>query len=105
MDAFLNAALTILEFVVAFSFLMFIHEFGHFIVSKSFKIEVEEFGFGFPPKIVNLFKFKGTQVTLNWIPFGAFVRPKGENDPAIKGGLASANPWKRLAVFLAGTCF
>ncbi len=102
MSSILSVALTILEFIVAFSLLMFFHEFGHFIVSKLSGIEVEEFGFGFPPKIVNLFKFKGTQVSLNWIPFGAFVRPKAENDPSVKGGFAAANPWKRLAVFLAG---
>ena len=85
MSSVLSAAITILEFVVAFSLLMFFHEFGHFIVSKLFGIEVEEFGFGFPPKMVNLFKFKGTQISLNWIPFGAFVRPKAENDPTVKG--------------------
>ena len=102
MSSILSAIVTILEFVIAFSLLMFFHEFGHFIVSKAFGIEVEEFGFGFPPKLVNLFKFKGTQISLNWIPFGAFVRPKAENDPSVKGGFAAANPWKRLSVFLAG---
>lgn len=44
----------------------------------------------------------GTRFTLNWLPLGGFVRPKGENDPSIPGGLAAANPWKRLAVLFAG---
>jgi regulator of sigma E protease len=44
----------------------------------------------------------GTEFTLNWLPLGGFVRPKGENDPNVPGGLAAANPWKRLAVLLAG---
>jgi|GEM_PF-125625 len=44
----------------------------------------------------------GTRFTLNWLPLGGFVRPKGENDPDVKGGLAAANPWKRLAVLFAG---
>lgn len=44
----------------------------------------------------------GTDFTLNWLPLGGFVRPKGENDPMIKGGLAAANPWARLAVLFAG---
>jgi regulator of sigma E protease len=39
---------------------------------------------------------------LNWLPLGGFVRPKGENDPNVPGGLAAANPWKRLAVLFAG---
>ena len=44
----------------------------------------------------------GTRFTLNWLPLGGFVRPKGENDPNVPGGLAAANPWKRLAVLFAG---
>jgi regulator of sigma E protease len=44
----------------------------------------------------------GTRFTINWLPLGGFVRPKGENDPKIAGGLAAANPWKRLAVLFAG---
>lgn len=93
---------TLLQFIVAFSLLMFFHELGHFALSKWFKIEVEEFGFGFPPRMMKLFKIKETEFTLNWIPFGAFVRPKGENDPKVAGGLAAANPWKRLGVLLGG---
>jgi len=45
----------------------------------------------------------GTDFTLNWLPLGGFVRPKGENDPKIKGGLAAASPWARLAVLFAGS--
>jgi regulator of sigma E protease len=44
----------------------------------------------------------GTRFTLNWLPLGGFVRPKGENDPNVPGGLAAASPWKRLAVLFAG---
>jgi len=44
----------------------------------------------------------GTEFTLNWLPVGGFVRPKGENDPNVPGGLAAANPWKRLGVLFAG---
>jgi len=44
----------------------------------------------------------GTLFSINWLPFGGFIRPKGENDPTIPGGLASANPWKRLVVLVAG---
>ena len=44
----------------------------------------------------------GTRFTLNWLPLGGFVRPKGENDPNVPGGLAAASPWKRLFVLFAG---
>ncbi len=94
--------LRILEFVILFGFLLFTHEFGHFIISKLFKVEVEEFGFGFPPRIVRLFRLWGTDFTLNAIPFGGFVRPKGENDPNVPGGLGSAKPGVRLSVLLGG---
>jgi regulator of sigma E protease len=44
----------------------------------------------------------GTRFTLNWLPLGGFVRPKGENDPIGRGGGAAPTPWKRLAVLVAG---
>lgn len=102
MNPFFSLILSIVEFILAIGVLAFIHEFGHFITSRLFKIEVEEFGFGFPPRAVRLFNLWGTEFTLNWIPFGAFVRPKGENDPNVPGGLAAANPWKRLVVLMGG---
>lgn len=81
---------------------IFIHEFGHFVAARLLKVEVEEFGFGLPPRMLKLFRWKGTDFTLNWLPFGGFVRPKGENDPSIAGGLAAASPWTRLGVLVAG---
>jgi regulator of sigma E protease len=92
----------IIEFVIALGVMIFIHEFGHFIVCKLLHIEVEEFGFGYPPRALTLFEAGGTKFTLNWLPFGGFVRPKGEQDPDVPGGMAAANPWKRIAVLLAG---
>ena len=199
-----------LIFVAVFAGVVFIHEFGHFIVSKLLKVEVEEFGFGFPPRMLTLWRQKGylllksgqrleiprsfslsgwsavlnrelkitadregdklilrplewtettpkgpgsidplkkadisiepsgrvidksldkaterkvmigshagaielkdviaeahpgTEFTLNWLPLGGFVRPKGENDPTVPGGLAASSPWTRLAVLFAG---
>lgn len=201
--------LSLIVFVLVFAAVVLIHEFGHFIVARLFKIEVEEFGFGLPPRLLTLYRQKGylvlksgkrieipadiglplpwsgligrvipitvqqvneqwvlrtlditallqemsapathplkeknilvdergqvvpgktapkpvvigkqvgeialneeiaevhagTEFTLNALPLGGFVRPKGENDPAIAGGLAAANPWARLGVLLAG---
>jgi regulator of sigma E protease len=102
MEAISGTILRIGEFIIAFGLLVFLHELGHYVFAKLFNIEIEEFGFGFPPRLVKLFQFRETEVTLNWIPFGAFVRPKGENDPAVPGGLAAANPWARLAVLFGG---
>ncbi len=97
-----SGLLPILQFIVAIAVLIILHELGHFLMSKVFGVEVEEFGIGFPPRIVKLFEAGGTEFTLNWIPLGGFVRPKGENNPDIHGGLAAANPFIRIAVFLMG---
>lgn len=94
--------LSALIFIAVFAGVVFIHEFGHFIVARLLGVEVEEFGFGLPPRMLTMFHWKGTEFTLNWLPIGGFVRPKGENDPNIAGGLAAASPWTRLGVLLAG---
>lgn len=78
------------------------HEFGHFALAKLLGVRVEEFGIGFPPKIVTMFTAGGTRFTLNLIPLGGFVRPAGEDDPAIEGGLAGSNKMTRAAVLVAG---
>ncbi|MCU0484934.1 MAG: M50 family metallopeptidase [Anaerolineales bacterium] len=94
--------LAVLEFIAALAALIIIHEIGHFVACKIFKIEVEEFGLGFPPRLTRLFTWRNTEYTLNWIPLGGFVKPKGENDPTIPGSLAAASPWVRIGVYLAG---
>jgi regulator of sigma E protease len=98
----------ILDWVVAiflFGLLLFIHELGHFLMCRLTGVKVEEFGFGFPPKLVKLFTWQGTEITLNWIPFGAFVRPLGEDDPTVEGGLAAASKRVRVLVLLGGVLF
>ena len=97
-----NSILTVIEFVVALGVLLLVHELGHYLAGLLFGIKAEEFGFGYPPKLLKLFTIAGTDFTLNLIPFGAFVRFKGENDPDVEGGLASANKWKRLGTLLSG---
>lgn len=196
--------LTLLVFVLVFGGMIFLHEFGHYIVARFFKIPIEEFGFGIPPRVLRLWRGKGqltiggqsvtipsnfdlpfewqdglhreahatadmvndklvlrtiklahaepmsaaaqpvmednddlslkaeyqpstsaepvkqatpgaialhgvltavepgTELTLNALPLGGFVRPRGENNPDVPGGLAAANPWQRLAVLFAG---
>jgi regulator of sigma E protease len=185
-------------FVLVFAGIILVHESGHFIVARLLNIEVEEFGFGFPPRLLRLWRGKGsiligkerlvipinfdlpfdpklsihrqvtavaisksgklvlssiafaapdngqppvpsaeaapadppsekaqgspasqnpseihlsgiineirpgTEFTLNWIPLGGFNKVKGEDNPDVPGGMAAANPWKRITVLLAG---
>ncbi|MCA9960378.1 MAG: site-2 protease family protein [Anaerolineales bacterium] len=79
-----------------------VHEWGHFSAARLCRIRVEEFGIGLPPRAARLFTRKGTLFSLNWIPLGGFVRPAGENNPDIPGGLAAAPWWARLLVLGAG---
>ncbi len=57
--------------------LVIVHEGGHFFTAKFFKIRVDEFGFGFPPKIFS-FKKGETEYSFNMLPFGGFVKIFGE---------------------------
>ena len=93
----------IIQFILAIASLILIHEIGHFVAAKIVGIEVTEFGIGFPPRILKLFEYRGTEYTLNWIPLGGFVRPKGMIDPDEPGGLGAAKPMKRIFFYLAGS--
>ncbi len=94
---------TLIIFLLALGGMIFVHELGHFIAARWAGVEVEEFGLGLPSyRIATLFTWQGTAFTIHALPLGGFIRPKGENDPTIPGGLASANPWKRLVVLFAG---
>ena len=70
--------MSILIFILVLAILIIVHEYGHFIVAKKSGIRVDEFGLGYPPRAKVLFKRKGTIFTLNWIPFGGFVKIFGE---------------------------
>src|SRR4030043_10845 len=91
----------LLIFIGVFFFSSTCHELGHFIASRRAGIVVEEFGIGFPPRLFAI-KRGETEYSLNLIPLGAFVRPAGENDPTVPGGLAGKGPWTRMGVYAAG---
>lgn len=71
--------MTILIFILILSFLIIIHELGHFVTAIWMKVKVEEFGIGYPPRAMTLFKWRGIPFTLNWLPFGGFVKMEGED--------------------------
>lgn len=71
--------LTALVFLLILSALVLIHEAGHYFVAKKFGIKVEEFGFGFPPRLWGK-KIGETIYSINWLPIGGFVKLYGEDD-------------------------
>ena len=70
--------MSIIIFIISLAILILVHEFGHFIVAKKSGIHVHEFGLGFPPKLWGKM-WRGTEYTLNAIPFGGFVKIFGED--------------------------
>jgi membrane-associated protease RseP (regulator of RpoE activity) len=60
---------TLIVFLLVISVLIFVHEFGHFIVAKKSGVKVDEFAFGFGPKVFS-FQWGETLYSLNWIPLG-----------------------------------
>lgn len=101
----------ILIVIISLSILVLIHELGHFLTAKFFGVKVEEFGFGFPPRLFGK-KIGETVYSFNLLPFGGFVKIFGE-DGEIKPESAnlslsannnfSAQPiWKRSLIVLAG---
>jgi len=101
--------LTIVIIILGFSFLVIAHELGHFLAAKWSGMKVEEFGIGFPPKLFSYKPKKSeTEYSFNWIPFGGFVRIKGEDEVLEDGqkpserSFKSKNVWKRMFVIIAG---
>ncbi len=98
--------MTILLFILLLVLLILVHEFGHFIVAKAFKIRVDEFGIFFPPRLFG-FRWGETEYTLNSIPLGGFVKIFGENgeESDVRHSFAHKSRWIQAAVLVAGvTC-
>ena len=100
--------MNILIFIIILLVLVLVHEFGHFFVAKKFGIRVDEFGFGFPPKLWG--KIVGeTEYTVNLLPLGGFVKIFGENpDDENTNGPDRARSfvhkprWQQALVLVAG---
>lgn len=100
--------MSVLIVILILVFLIVIHELGHFTIAKISGVEVEEFGIGYPPRAFSLGKWGGTEYTINWIPFGGFVRLLGEDGkedlsrPEMRRSFAGAAKWKQALILLAG---
>jgi len=95
--------ITIVSFVLVLGVLVFFHELGHYWVARRNGIVVEEFGMGYPPRLAKLFRYDGTDFTLNLIPFGGFARMKGEDATDMSpGSFNAASRWARAGTLVAG---
>src|SRR3989344_6347082 len=69
----------IVIFILVIVALIVVHEFGHFVAAKLAGMRVDEFGLGYPPRALTIGKVGETSYTLNWLPFGGFVKIFGED--------------------------
>lgn len=95
--------MTILVFLIVLSVLVLAHEWGHFVTARRAGARVEEFGFGFPPKVFSLTR-NGTIFSFNLIPFGGFVKIFGENgqDRNEPGSFGYLKISQRAKILVAG---
>lgn len=105
--------MNIIIFLIIISVLILIHELGHFLAARARGVGVEEFGFGFPPRLIGI-KYKNTIYSINAIPIGGFVKIYGEeyyeedNKFKIKGKKLKnqmfiyKKPWEKALIICAG---
>ncbi len=112
--------LTVLIFIIVLGLLVFVHELGHFVVAKRAGMQVDEFGFGFPPRVLGVYQSASgkkwvlgggqpkdatsTVYSLNLIPLGGFVKIVGENNdaPDNPNSFGKKSFISRLSVLIAG---
>lgn len=100
----------IVVFVLILALLVIVHEFGHFLAAKKNGVKVEEFGFGFPPRLFGIKKGE-TLYSVNLIPLGGFVKVYGEEyhetDKKLYKKLRDRafvykKPWQKSVIIIAG---
>lgn len=95
--------LTFFAFIIVFGILVFVHELGHFLMARKFGVRVEEFGFGFPPRLWSK-KKRDTLYSVNLIPLGGFVRlfgEQGENENNHES-YASKSKLQKILILVSG---
>ena len=109
----MDIVIKVVQFFMSLSLLVAIHEFGHFIVSRIFKIRVEKFYIFFDPWF-SLFKWKrgDTEYGVGWLPLGGYVKIAGMIDESmdLEQMQAPVQPWEfrakpawqRFLVMIAG---
>jgi len=97
---------TAIIFLLVLTTLVFVHELGHFLAARLFKIRVDEFAIGFPPRIVSWMWGK-TRYAINILPLGGYVRIYGEqlDDERTPDNMLSKPRWQQCVVLIAGVTF
>lgn len=96
--------LTVILSLLVFEFLIFIHEFGHYITARIFKVTITEFSLGFGPELVSYESKKtGIKYKLAAFPLGGFVAMVGEDEDSDDPNAFNKKPaWQRFIITAAG---
>lgn len=109
----MDVLVKILQFLLSLSILVMLHELGHFVAAKIFKVRVEKFFIFFNPWF-SLFRFKRgeTEYGMGWLPLGGYVKIAGMIDesmdleqmkePAKPYEFRSKPAWQRLIIMIGG---
>ncbi len=102
---------TVLSFILVLGLLIFVHEFGHFIFAKLFRVRVLKFSLGFGPKLIGR-TVGETEYVISAFPLGGFVKMFGENldeqdvsEEEKQGSFAHKPVWQRFLIVFAGPVF
>lgn len=100
--------------LLAITILVFVHELGHFLFAKLFKMRVERFSVGFPPKVIGR-KIGETEYMIGATPLGGYVKIAGMVDESMDAEFEASEPqpwefrakpvWQRVVVIVAGVIF
>ena len=100
----MNPILTVIISLLVFGFLIFIHEFGHYITARIFGVAINEFSIGMGPKLFSrVSKKTGIRYSLAMLPIGGFVAMEGEDGTSSNPNSFDKKPaWQRFIVTSAG---
>ena len=98
----MSIIISALKIIFLLGLLVFIHEGGHFLAARFFKVKVENFSIGFGPKIWKK-QGKETEYSISAIPFGGYVKMTGEDEAVdAPGSFSNSKIWKRIIIVAAG---
>lgn len=100
----MQAILTIIITLLIITILVFVHELGHFLAAKFFKVDVQEFAIGFGKRIFSK-KYRGTLYSIRLLPLGGFVNLEGERESQSPNGFRNIRAFKKIIILFAGVFF
>ncbi len=99
--------ISFLSFMVVFTLIVLVHEFGHFLAARKSGVKVYEFSIGFPfsPRILTFFRHKETEFTLRLLPLGGFVAFSRDDATDDASALLEVSYSRRALIMAAGSLF